>query len=192
MISKLRLFQFGEKDEALIESAQIVNCETYLPLDHVLYDEILATFFKGFDQIVVQKETHPWVSIAYNPSNYQILIDTLPQLPTSFITEFKQLNRNSVHINCSALHSIPVESISTEFLHQLLGPEYNWKRFFDKYQDSPGVIRFTRPWFSEVNQLAIVEFTQLIPNDNAVNTIVAFQRIDSRWQIIYNKELFLC
>ena len=63
-----------------------------------------------------------------------------------------------------------------------LGPDDGWKKFYETYPESPGIIRFSRPGSSKDGAIAIIEFSYWFGSLGGRSGIEVFKKEDGKWK----------
>ncbi|MDI6050848.1 hypothetical protein QLS31_13515 [Flavobacterium sp. XS2P24] len=139
-------------------------------------------------KIVIVQATKTSIDLKYENNFYDYLIKNYQDFDTSLVQIHEDLNENSVNFG-EQFHSDTKEIIlisSDELLYIFDSQDLNadWKEFYNDYENSNGIIRFSRIAFNENKTQAIFEIGHSYASLGGEGSIIYLKKKNNIWTII--------
>ena len=139
-------------------------------------------------KIVIVQATKTSIDLNYENNFYDYLIKNYQDFDTSLVQIHEDLNENSVnfgekfHSNTKEIILISSDELSYIFDSQDLNAD--WKEFYNDYDNSNGIIRFSRIAFNENKTQAIFEIGHSYASLGVEGSIIYLKKKNNIWTII--------
>lgn len=139
-------------------------------------------------KIVIVQATKTSIDLNYENNFYDYLIKNYQDFDTSLVQIHEDLNENSVnfgekfHSNTKEIILISSDELSYIFDSQDLNAD--WKEFYNDYENSNGIIRFSRIAFNENKTQAIFEIGHSYASLGGEGSIIYLKKKNNIWTII--------
>lgn len=139
-------------------------------------------------KIVIVQATKTSIDLNYENNFYDYLIKNYQDFDASLVQIHEDLNENSVnfgkkfHSNSKEIILISSDELSYIFDSQDLNAD--WKEFYNDYENSNGIIRFSRIAFNENKTQAIFEIGHSYAGLGGEGSIIYLKKKNNIWTII--------
>lgn len=139
-------------------------------------------------KIVIVQATKTSIDLNYENNFYDYLIKNYQDFDTSLVQIHEDLNENSVnfgekfHSDTKEIILISSDELSYIFDSQDLNAD--WKEFYNDYENSNGIIRFSRIAFNENKTQAIFEIGHSYASLGGEGSIIYLKKKNNIWTII--------
>ncbi|RDI57658.1 hypothetical protein [Flavobacterium glaciei] len=139
-------------------------------------------------KIVIVQSTKTSIDLNYENNFYDYLIKNYQDFDTSLVQIHEDLNENSVnfgkkfHSDTKEIILISSDELSYIFNSQDLNAD--WKEFYNDYENSNGIIRFSRIAFNENKTQAIFEIGHSYASLGGEGSIIYLKKKNNIWTII--------
>lgn len=139
------------------------------------------------EKIVIAQHTTTRFDLTYQAPFYDLLLDSFPDFDTSLVQIHKELNEEAINFgNAFKSETKQITVISSEELSYIFDShdvEKDWDEFFNDYEGSNGVIRFTRIAFNEDKTQSIFEMGRQYAGLGGFGSIVYLTKQEDGWII---------
>lgn len=139
-------------------------------------------------KIVIVQATKTSIDLNYENNFYDYLIKNYQDFDTSLVQIHEDLNENSVnfgekfHSNTKEIILISSDELSYIFDSQDLNAD--WTEFYNDYENSNGIIRFSRIALNENKTQAIFEIGHSYASLGGEGSIIYLKKKNNIWTII--------
>lgn len=140
------------------------------------------------EKIVIGQATKTSIDLNYENYFYDYLIENYQDFDTSLVQIHEDLNENSVnfgeqfHSDTKEIVLISSDELSYIFDSQDLNAD--WKEFYNDYENSNGIIRFSRIALNEDKTQAIFEIGHSYASLGGDGSIIYLKKQNDIWTII--------
>lgn len=140
------------------------------------------------EKIVIGQATKTSIDLNYENYFYDYLIENYQDFDTSLVQIHEDLNENSVnfgeqfHSDTKEIVLISSDELSYIFDSQDLNAD--WKEFYNDYENSNGIIRFSRIALNEDKTQAIFEIGHSYASLGGEGSIIYLKKQNDIWTII--------
>ncbi len=140
------------------------------------------------EKIVIAQATKSSIDLDYENQFYDYLIENYQDFDTSLVQIHTELNENSVNFG-SQFHSdtkeiIVISSDELSYIFDSQDLNGDWEEFHNDYENSNGIIQFSRIAFNEDGTQAIFEIGQSYASLGGNGSIVFLENIEDNWTIL--------
>lgn len=154
--------------------------------DYELYSLVINEKYSS-EKIVIAQNSTAHVALNYRNSFYEEIKENNPNFDTTLVESLNALNDTSILFGENFISdSKQIIVISSEELSYIFnGQDANsgWDAFYQAYENSNGIIRFTRIAYNEDKTQAILEMGHSFASLGASGKIVYFEKQNGNWTI---------
>lgn len=140
------------------------------------------------NKIVIEQASKTSIELKYENDFYDYLSKNYQDFDTSLVQIHENLNKNVVNFG-EKFHSdtkeiILISSDELSYIFDSQDIDANWKKFYNDYVNSDGVIRFSRIAFNEDKTQAIFEIGHSYASLGGEGSIIYLKKKNGTWTII--------
>jgi len=140
------------------------------------------------EKIVIVQKTKTSIDLNYENQFYDYLIENYPDFDVSLVQVHEELNENASHLGnrfkSDTKQITVISSVELYYIFDSHDLNNDWNEFYKAYENSNGIIRFTRIAFSEDKTQAIFEIGHSYASLGGGGMIVYLKKLDGNWNII--------
>ncbi|GAF02733.1 hypothetical protein [Saccharicrinis fermentans] len=169
------------KPEFSLEQADLISDENYN-----IYSLVIEEMYSS-EKIVIAQATKTSIDLNYDNYFYDYLVENHQDFDTILVKTHGDLNENSVnfgeqfHDETKEIILITSEELSYVFDSQDLNRD--WEEFYNDYENSNGIIRFSRIAYNDDKTQAIFEIGHSYASLGGGGSIIYLKKQDGIWTI---------
>ncbi len=168
--------------EFTLEQPDQISAENY-DIYSLFIDETYSS-----EKIVIEQDTKTNIDLNYDNYFFEYLKENYQDFDTTLVKIHEDLNENLVNFgeqfHSDAKDIILISSDELSYIFDSQDLNTDWEEFYNDYENSNGIIRFSRIAFNEDNTQAIFEIEHSYASLGSGASIIYLKKQNDTWSIV--------